>query len=68
MMASFEEQFQQLFSGLVASDLEEVAVMKLEGFTNAEIAAHLGRHERSIERKLALIRKHWQKIADLESR
>jgi DNA-binding NarL/FixJ family response regulator len=33
----------------------------MEGFTNAEIAAQWGKAERTIERKLALVRQIWNK-------
>jgi DNA-directed RNA polymerase specialized sigma24 family protein len=38
--------------------LREVAVLKMEGYTNAEIASKQGVVERTIERRLDLIRKH----------
>jgi DNA-directed RNA polymerase specialized sigma24 family protein len=38
-------------------DLRRVALGKMEGFTNAEIASRLGRSEAAVERKLKLIRK-----------
>jgi hypothetical protein len=34
--------------------------MKLEGYTNREIAEQLDCTDRNIERKLALIRKRWE--------
>lgn len=45
---------------LVALDSEELsqlAMWKLEGFTNEEIAVKCGRTTRTVERKLNLIRK-----------
>ncbi len=39
--------------------LREVAIWKLEGYTNAEIATKLDRSEVTVERKLNLIRKKW---------
>jgi RNA polymerase sigma factor (sigma-70 family) len=39
--------------------LKQVALKKLEGFTNREIAEELDYTERSIERKLQIIRKKW---------
>jgi hypothetical protein len=41
--------------------LRSVAVWKLEGYTNAEIAARLGRAPATVERKLRLIRDAWAK-------
>jgi len=40
--------------------LEEVAVAKMEGYSNAEIAQRLGCAPRSVERKLQLIRHLWE--------
>lgn len=40
--------------------LREVALMRMEGYTNDEIAARLGTSLRSVERKLEVIRKRWQ--------
>lgn len=40
-------------------ELQKIATMKLEGFTNAEIAGEFGIVERSVVRKLARIRLIW---------
>jgi DNA-directed RNA polymerase specialized sigma24 family protein len=53
------EQYSSLLQQLDAPDLAEIATMKFEGYTNAEIAKHQNRSERTIERKLNLIRKIW---------
>jgi len=57
--AEVAEQVEQLL-GRLDDSLRDIAVMKLEGFTNAEIAGRLGLVERSIERKLARIRLEWE--------
>jgi DNA-directed RNA polymerase specialized sigma24 family protein len=56
--AEVAEQVQRLL-GQLDAELRTVAVMKLEGFTNVEIADHFGVVERSIARKLARIRLEW---------
>jgi DNA-directed RNA polymerase specialized sigma24 family protein len=61
MAAQLAEQFQELISQLEATELIELATLKMEGFTNAEIASRWGRAERTIERKLALVRQIWKK-------
>jgi DNA-directed RNA polymerase specialized sigma24 family protein len=43
--------------------LKSVAVWKMEGYTNAEIAAKLGRAVGTVERKLHVIRTIWEKEA-----
>jgi RNA polymerase sigma factor (sigma-70 family) len=63
--AEIAEQVERLL-GKLDGDLRTVAVMKLEGFTNAEIAVRFGIVERSIERKLARIRIEWGDAADAD--
>ena len=48
-------EFARLLS-LLPDDLSAVFVMKLQGFTNAQIAAEIGRVERTVELKLRTIR------------
>lgn len=55
-----EEQLRHLLSLLRDDDLRRVAQRRLEGRTNAEIAEELGVVERSVERKLRLIRDTWE--------
>jgi DNA-directed RNA polymerase specialized sigma24 family protein len=43
------------------ADLQAIAVAKLEGYTNEEIATRTGSALRSVERKLKLIRDIWEK-------
>ncbi|HEX5273343.1 MAG TPA: ECF-type sigma factor [Gemmataceae bacterium] len=58
--AQMAEECQRLLGQLSAGDLREVAVMKMEGYSNEEIAAKLGCVPRTIERKVALIRSLWE--------
>ena len=44
--------------------LREVAMYKLEGYTNEEIAEKISRSVKTVERKLALIRKLWSKMEE----
>jgi len=59
--AQLAEEYQRLLDVLSDAELREVAVKKVEGFTNEEIAAQLGRSLATIERKLQLIRHIWEK-------
>jgi DNA-directed RNA polymerase specialized sigma24 family protein len=57
--AQFAEECERRLHILNSSELRSVAVWKMEGYSNAEIAAKLGCVERSVERKLRLIRNRW---------
>ena len=56
--AHVSEQYQRLLK-LLDDEQRAIAIAKLEGLTNAEIAARLNRSLRTIERKLQLIRSIW---------
>lgn len=53
------EEYDRLLAQLSSDTLRRVATMKMEGFTAEEIAVRLGTSERSIQRKLSLIRREW---------
>ena len=53
------EECRQLLERLDDPTLQAIAVWKMEGHTNEEIAAKLGRAVGTVERKLQLIRKIW---------
>ncbi len=55
--AQVAEQYDLWMRALNSEELTRLAIWKLEGFTNDEIAAKCGRTTRTIERKLNLIRK-----------
>jgi DNA-directed RNA polymerase specialized sigma24 family protein len=57
--AEMAEEFQRLLERLPDPSLQTVAVMKLEGHTTAEIARRLDLGERTVVRKLWLIRRWW---------
>ncbi len=57
--AELAEEFQRLLDRLGDETLRRVAVLKMQGYTNEEIAAQLGCALRSVERKLGGIRKIW---------
>ena len=58
-IAELEEQCQILLNSLESEQLRTVARLKLEGHTSNEIADQLGVVERTVERKLRLIRNQW---------
>jgi DNA-directed RNA polymerase specialized sigma24 family protein len=65
LVVEMAERCRRLLEMLPKVELRDIAVWKLEGYTNEEIAAKLnggeGRAVSTVERKLALIRKIWAK-------
>ena len=59
--AQTAEECRRLLALLPEEHLRTIAVWKLEGFTNEEIADKIGRSVEAVERKLVLIRHAWEK-------
>jgi DNA-directed RNA polymerase specialized sigma24 family protein len=55
------EECRRLLSRLDRPELQQLALWKMDGFTNAEIAARLGCVSTTVERRLRLIRRLWEK-------
>ena len=60
MVLMTQESVEHFFSHLGVGHLQDLAVAKLEGYSNAELARRLGCSERTIERRLHLIREKCQ--------
>ena len=60
LAAEVAEEYQRLLTNLGDADLAAVAGWKMEGYSNAEIAAKLDCAPRTVERKLQLIRGVWE--------
>ncbi|HVU86529.1 MAG TPA: ECF-type sigma factor [Pirellulales bacterium] len=60
-LAMMQEQSRRLMDSLRNDQLRSVAVARIEGYTIGEIAAKHSLTERTIERKLQLIRNAWTK-------
>jgi DNA-directed RNA polymerase specialized sigma24 family protein len=58
--AQVAEECQRLLGVLGDEELRRIAVWKLEGHTNDEIAALIGRAVATVERRLDRIRKEWE--------
>lgn len=56
MVLMMQESVEKLFFHLGVGNLRELAGAKLEGYSNAELAARFGCSERTIERRMHLIR------------
>jgi DNA-directed RNA polymerase specialized sigma24 family protein len=61
------EALERRLQALADPDLRQVALWRLEGYTNGEIAGRLDCTARSVERKLARIRSLWSSFDDGES-
>lgn len=58
-VVAMEEEMRRLMAALPDETLRKIASRKLEGWTSGEIATELGVVERTVERKMALIRACW---------
>jgi DNA-directed RNA polymerase specialized sigma24 family protein len=58
--AQVAEDFDALLGRLKDDQMRGIAVRKLEGFTDAEVARELGCSLRTVERRLDLIRRTWE--------
>jgi RNA polymerase sigma factor (sigma-70 family) len=62
--ALLNEALERRIQMLGEPELREIALLKLEGYTNTEIAAQLDCTLRTVERKLERIRTYWQTAQD----
>ena len=61
--AQLSDELRRLLDSLGDDTLRAIAVAKIEGFTSAEIAERLGCTERTVRRKLEVIRWLWREEA-----
>ena len=59
-----EEQFNRLLERLPDKTLQQIAIDKMHGHTNQQIADRLAVTSRTVERKLGLIRRYWAGSVD----
>jgi DNA-directed RNA polymerase specialized sigma24 family protein len=60
LAAQIDEELRRLLDGLGDPQLRAIAEWKMEGLTSAEIATRLRCAERTVERKVRVIRRLWQ--------
>jgi RNA polymerase sigma factor (sigma-70 family) len=60
--AAVRDQLSRLLAGLKDDELRQIALARLEGRTNAEIAALIDRSVVTVERRLNLIRETWRQL------
>lgn len=68
LAAILAEDFQRLLRCLADDELRRIALLKLEGHSNEEIAAQTDRSLPTIERRLRLIRARWEEAGEGEAR
>jgi DNA-directed RNA polymerase specialized sigma24 family protein len=59
LLVSMDEEYQRLLGLLRNDTLRQIAIWRMEGYSNDEIANRLQCTTRSVERKLKLIREKW---------
>ena len=64
MLAVMEEQHRRLLEMLPNGILRQIAIGRLQGGSNEDIAAQMKLSVRSVERKLKLIRERWHQELD----
>ncbi|MBT4012764.1 MAG: hypothetical protein HN617_15435 [Planctomycetaceae bacterium] len=60
------QQCQYLLDSLPNALLRDIALLRFEGFACAEIAKRINRSERTVQRKLASIRRQWTSVLENE--
>jgi DNA-directed RNA polymerase specialized sigma24 family protein len=60
-IVSMQEEYEHLLDTLRDDRLRDIATMRIEGYSIAEIATRLGIGVRAVERKLQLIRSKWSR-------
>jgi RNA polymerase sigma factor (sigma-70 family) len=62
-----QERFALLLDALGDESLRQIALARMEGYSNAEVAVQIGRSEATVERRLRLIRAIWQQREEEDS-
>jgi DNA-directed RNA polymerase specialized sigma24 family protein len=58
----FVEVCERLFHGLEDANLKEIATLKMEGYTDIEVADRLKCSRRTVQRRITIIRRHWEHL------
>jgi RNA polymerase sigma factor (sigma-70 family) len=58
---ALQESMARLLAALGDDELRRIALARMEGHSNAEIAGQIGRSEVTVERRLNLIREKWRR-------
>ena len=57
--AHFQETCDEMFAGLDGENLKQVGLLKMEGYTDSEVADKLNCSRRTVQRRLEVIRRNW---------
>lgn len=63
-VVEWKEEFDRLVVSLSEQTLQRIVTLKLQGYSNEEIAGDLGCVTRTVERKLEMIRRFWGPMVD----
>lgn len=63
-LVEFVDECETLVSRLSSDTLQQVALLRLQGFETREIADSLDLHPRSVQRKLLLIKSEWAALSE----
>ncbi len=58
----FVDVCERLFDGLADATLKEIATLKMEGYTDIEVADRLKCSRRTVQRRITIIRRHWEHL------
>jgi DNA-directed RNA polymerase specialized sigma24 family protein len=64
VLAELNEELHRRLALLDGEMLRDVALLRLQGYTNLEIAQRLGIAERTVRRKINRIRREWTETFD----
>ena len=62
--AQFDEICEELFTGLDAGELRTVGLLKVQGYTDSEIATKMNCSRRTVQRRLDTIRQNWKESVE----
>lgn len=60
--AEFAETCETLFNSLSDTALQQVVTLRMEGHTDSEIAKRLKCSRRTVQRRLEVVRRHWDRL------
>lgn len=60
-VVEFSDTYESLLKALNSEELMQIATLKLEGYSDAEVAARIDCSRRTVQRRLEIIRRIWEK-------